>query len=148
MVHWQETWDDHDEQVCATRVVNSWCDDNLCPICHKTFSLDHRCDPDDKRVSSKFDDVKAKLRQSPLLKMVQEAHEGPDNQWMAVSSSARTRGSRARRMIILPNPRRMKGLILLTPDDVSNDSQGAGSDAYRSANSDAESYHSDSDAPF
>ena len=80
MVLWQETWDDHDEQVCATRVVNSWGDDNLCPTCHKPFTLDHRCDPEDKRVSGKFDSVKAKLRQSPLLRMIREAHVGPDNQ--------------------------------------------------------------------
>jgi hypothetical protein len=33
-------------------------------------------------------------------------------------------------------------------DDVSNASEESGSDAYRSGNSDAESYHSDSDAPF
>jgi hypothetical protein len=64
MVLWQETWDDHDEQVCATRVVNSWGDDNLCPLCHQAFTLDHRCNPEDKCVSSKFDGIKAKLRQT------------------------------------------------------------------------------------
>ena len=51
MVLWQETWDDRDEQVCATRVVNSWGDDNLCPTCHKAFTLDHRCDASGRQAS-------------------------------------------------------------------------------------------------
>jgi hypothetical protein len=62
MVLWQESWDDQDEQACATRVVEAWGDDNLCPICHKDFTFNHRCDPEDKRINKHFDTVKSKLR--------------------------------------------------------------------------------------
>jgi hypothetical protein len=76
----QEAWDDQNEQACATQVIEAWGDDNLCPICHKTFSFSHRCDPEDKCISSHFHKVKAKLRQSPLLKLIQETHEGNDQE--------------------------------------------------------------------
>ena len=75
MVLWQKSWDDQDEQACATRVVEAWGEDNLCPLCHKQFTFDHRCNPEDKRINKHFDTVKFKLRQSPLLKMIREAHE-------------------------------------------------------------------------
>ncbi len=161
MVLWQEAWDDHDEQVCATRVVNSWGDDNLCPICHKTFSLDHRCESDDKRISSKFDGVKAKLRQSPLLKMIQEAHEGVDNQSSSTENSTpftmdgsffleEDEGQQDEEDYSHHESEKDEGTLHSphSDDDASNVSEESGSDAYRSANSDAESYHSDSDAPF
>jgi hypothetical protein len=80
MVLWQESWDDQDEQACATRVVEAWGDDNLCPICHKDFTFNHRCDPEDKCINKHFDTVKSKLRQSPLLKLIREAHEGTDQE--------------------------------------------------------------------
>ena len=80
MVLWQESWDDQDEQACATRVVEAWGDDNLCPMCHKDFTFNHRCDPEDKRINKHFDTVKSKLRQSPLLKLIREAHEGTDEE--------------------------------------------------------------------
>jgi hypothetical protein len=80
MVLWLESWDDQDEQACAMRVVEEWSDDNLCPLCHKHFTFDYRCDPEDKRIDTKFDTVKSKLRQSPLLKMIREAHEGYEQQ--------------------------------------------------------------------
>ncbi len=67
MVLWQESRDDQDEQTCTTRVVEAWGDDSLCPICHKHFTFDRRCDPEDKRINKKFDTVKSKLRRSPLL---------------------------------------------------------------------------------
>jgi hypothetical protein len=44
------------------------------------FTFNHRCDPEDKRINKHFDAVKAKLRQSPLLKLVREAHEGTDQE--------------------------------------------------------------------
>jgi hypothetical protein len=66
MVLWQETWDDQDEQDCAAQVLEAWGDDNLCPTCHKEFSFSHRCDPEDRHISTHFQKVKAKLRQSPL----------------------------------------------------------------------------------
>jgi hypothetical protein len=66
MVLWQESWDDLDEQACATCVVEAWGDDNLCPMCHKDFTFNHRCDPEDKR-------IKSKLRQSPLLKLIRDS---------------------------------------------------------------------------
>ncbi len=80
MVLWQGSWYDQDEQACATRVVEAWGDDNLCPICHKDFAFNHRCDPEDKRSNKNFDTVKSKLRQSPLLKLIREAHEGTDQE--------------------------------------------------------------------
>jgi hypothetical protein len=80
MVLWQESWDDQDEQACATRVVEAWGDDNLCPMCHKGFTFNHRCDPEDKRINKHFDTVKSKLRHSPLLKLIREAHEGTDEE--------------------------------------------------------------------
>ncbi len=80
MVLWQESWDDQDEQACATRVVEAWGDDNLCPMCHKDFTFNHRCDPEDKRINKHFDTVQSKLRQSPLLKLIREAHEGTDQE--------------------------------------------------------------------
>ena len=69
IVLWQESWDDQDEQACATRVVKAWGDDNLCPLCHKDFTFNHRCDPEDK-INVSTDTVKSKLRHSPLLKMI------------------------------------------------------------------------------
>jgi hypothetical protein len=45
-----------------------------------SYSFSHRCDPEDKRISTHFHKVKAKLRQSPLLKLIQEAHEGNDQE--------------------------------------------------------------------
>ncbi len=80
MVLWQKSWDDQDEQACATRVVEAWGEDNLCPLCHKQFTFDHRCNPEDKRINKHFDTVKFKLRQSPLLKMIREAHEVQEHQ--------------------------------------------------------------------
>jgi hypothetical protein len=80
MVLWQEALDDQDEEDCATQVIELWGDDNLCPTCHKAFSFNHRCDPEDKRISAHFHKVKAKLRQSPLLKLIQEAHESNDQE--------------------------------------------------------------------
>jgi hypothetical protein len=166
MVLWQETWDDHDEQMCATRVVNSWGDDNLCPTCHKAFTLDHRCDTDDKRVSGKFDSVKAKLRQSPLLRMIREAHEGPDNQssstddatpftmngsfFLGEDEGQRDEEERDEEERYSPQSEEDEGTSSSRSDDGdSNDSQQSDSDSYRSTNSEAnESYHSDSDAPF
>jgi hypothetical protein len=53
-------------------------------MCHKDFTFNHRCDPEDKRINKHFDTVKPKLRQSPLLKLIREAHEGTDEE----SSSA------------------------------------------------------------
>jgi hypothetical protein len=87
MVLWQEAWDDQDEQDCAAQVIESWGDDNLCPTCHKEFSFNHRCDPEDKRIGTHFHKVRAKLRQSPLLKLIQEAHEG-NNQESSSSDQA------------------------------------------------------------
>ncbi len=55
-------------------------DDNLCSICHKDFTFNHRCDPEDKRINKHFDVGKSKLRQSPLLKLIMEAHEGTDQE--------------------------------------------------------------------
>jgi hypothetical protein len=80
MVLWQESWDDQDEQTCASRVIQAWGEDNLCPHCHQAFTFDHRCDTEDRRINQKFDKVKAKLRQSPLLKMIREAHEHQEYQ--------------------------------------------------------------------
>jgi hypothetical protein len=80
MVLWQESWDDQDEQACATRVVEAWGDANLCPICHKDFNFNHSCDPEDKRINKHFDTVKSTLRRSPLLKLIREAHEGTDQE--------------------------------------------------------------------
>jgi hypothetical protein len=65
---------------CATQVIELWGDDNLYPTCHKAFSFNHRCNPEDKCISTHFHKVKAKLRQSPLLKLVQEAHEDSDHE--------------------------------------------------------------------
>ncbi len=153
--------DDHDEQVCATRVVNSWGDDNLCPTCHKTFTLDHRCDPEDKRVSDKFDSVKAKLRQNPLLGMIQETHEGSDNQSSSTDNVTpftmdgsffigEDEGQQDEEECYPPESEEDEGTNSSHSDDDSgHDSQGSSSDSYRSANSDAEkSHHSDSDVPF
>ncbi len=143
------------------QVVNSWGDDNLCPTCHKAFTLDHQCDPEDKRVSGKFDSVKAKLRQSPLLRMIREAHEGPDNQ----SSSAENAtpftmdnsfflgeddGQQEEEDYYPPKSEEDEGINSSHSDDNSgHDSHESSSDSNRSTNSDTdESYHSDSDAPF
>jgi hypothetical protein len=49
-------------------------------MCHKDFTFNHRCDPEDKRINKHFDTVKSKLRQSPLLKLIREAHEGTDEE--------------------------------------------------------------------
>ena len=165
MILWQETWDDHDEQVCATRVVNSWGDDNLCPLCHQAFTLDHRCDPEDKRVSSKFDGVKAKLRQSPLLKMIQEAHEGGDNQSSSTDNATpftmdssfflgEDEGQPDEEEYTPPESEQDERTNSSHSNDDSNydsqesDSQESDSNSHRSTNSDAESDHSDTDAPF
>ena len=164
MVLWQETWDDHDEQMCATRVVNSWGDDNLCPTCHKAFTLDHRCDTDDKRVSGKFDSVKAKLRQSPLLRMIREAHEGPDNQssstdnatpftmngsfFLGEDEGQRDEEERDEEERYSPQSEEDEGTSS-SRSDGGDDSLQSDSDSYRSTNSEAnESDYSDSDAPF
>jgi hypothetical protein len=61
-------------------VIQAWGEDNLCPHCHQAFTFDHRCDTEDRRINQKFDKVKAKLRQSPLLKMIREAHEHQEYQ--------------------------------------------------------------------
>jgi hypothetical protein len=49
-------------------------------ICHRPFAFDHRCNPEDKCINKNFDTVKSKLRQSSLLKLTREAHEGTDHE--------------------------------------------------------------------
>jgi hypothetical protein len=135
-------------------------DDNLCPACHKPFTLDHRCDPEDKRISGKFDSVKAKLRQSPLLRMIQEAHEGSETQSSSTENATpftmddsfflgEDEGQQDEEEYYPPESDDDEGTNSPHSDDGSDDdSQESGSDSYRSANSDVESYHSYSDAPF
>ena len=130
------------------------------------LSIDHRCDTDDKRVSGKFDSVKAKLRQSPLLRMIREAHEGPDNQssstdnatpftmngsfFLGEDEGQRDEEERGEEERYSPQSEEGEGTSSSRSDDGdSNDSQQSDSDSHRSFNSEAsESYYSDSDAPF
>jgi hypothetical protein len=129
-------------------------------MCHQAFTLDHRCDPEDKRVSNKFDGVKAKLRQSPLLKMIQEAHEGGDNQSSSTDNATpytmdssfflgEEEGQPDEEEYTPPESDQDEGTNSSRSNEDSNyDSQESDSNSQRSSNSDAESDHSDTDAPF
>jgi hypothetical protein len=62
------------------RVIEAWGEANLCPHCYQAFTFDHRCNAEDRRINQKFDKVKAKLRESPLIKIFREAHEHQEYQ--------------------------------------------------------------------
>ncbi len=91
--------------------------------------------------------------------MIQEAHEGPDNQSSSTENSTpftmdgsfflgEDEGQQDDEDYHPRESKEDEGTNPHSDDDASNVSQESGSDTYRSANSDAESYHSDSDAPF
>lgn len=74
MAIWQNTFESQEQQECATRMLQAWDEDNLCPKCIKPLSFSHRCDANDAPVCAQVSKVRSAIADSSLLQHIQDAH--------------------------------------------------------------------------
>jgi hypothetical protein len=71
------------EQACASRMIDSWDEDNICPSCIQPCFFAHECNPGDSHVTQHVPHVRQTIANSNLLHYIQEAHKPHTNRLQA-----------------------------------------------------------------
>ena len=64
-----------DEQACASRMIDSWEEDQICPHCIQPCYFAHECNTNDTRVTQHVPHVRQTIANTSLLFHIQEAHK-------------------------------------------------------------------------
>ncbi len=59
---------------CASRMINAWDEDDICPSCIRPCFFAHECNPNDTQVTQHVPHVRQTIANSQLLHYLQEAH--------------------------------------------------------------------------
>ena len=71
------------EQACASRMIDSWDEEDICPSCIQPCFFAHECNPGDSHVTQHVPHVRQTIANSNLLHYIQEAHKPHTNRLQA-----------------------------------------------------------------
>ena len=64
-----------DQQACASRMIDAYDEDHICPSCILPSFFAHECNPNDASVIAHVSHVRHTIASTPLLHHIQEAHK-------------------------------------------------------------------------
>ena len=64
-----------DQQACASRMIDAYDEDHICPSCILPSFFAHECNPHDSNVIAHVSHVRQTIASTPLLHHIQEAHK-------------------------------------------------------------------------
>jgi hypothetical protein len=68
-----------DQQACASRMIDAYDEDHICPSCILPSFFAHECNPNDASVIAHVSHVRQTIASTPLLHHIQEAHKPQRN---------------------------------------------------------------------
>jgi hypothetical protein len=79
----KSSFSSQNEQACASRMIDAWDEEDICPSCIQPCFFAHECNPSDSHVTQHVPHVRQTIANSNLLQYIQEAHKPHTNRLQA-----------------------------------------------------------------